>query len=177
MIPVLNKMDLPQAEPEKVRQEIEEIIGIDASAAVCASAKTGMGVIDILEELVRLVPPPKGDTEAPLQALIIDSWFDNYLGVVSLVRVKNGTLKKGDKIIAKSIGKAQLVDGVGVFTPKRLETGVLRAGEVGFVVAGIKEIKGAPVGDTLTHAATPNVDALAGFKRIQPQVYAGLLLF
>ncbi|MGB4249057.1 MAG: translation elongation factor 4 [Pseudohongiellaceae bacterium] len=174
VIPVLNKMDLPQAEPEKVRQEIEEIIGIDASAAVCASAKTGMGIIDILEELVRLVPPPTGDTEAPLQALIIDSWFDNYLGVVSLVRVKHGTLRKGDKIIAKSIGKAHLVDGVGVFTPKRLETGVLRAGEVGFVVAGIKEIKGAPVGDTLTHAATPNVDALAGFKRIQPQVYAGL---
>ncbi|MDP1930332.1 MAG: translation elongation factor 4 [Gammaproteobacteria bacterium] len=174
VIPVLNKMDLPQAEPEKVRQEIEEIIGIDASAAVCASAKTGMGIIDILEELVRLVPPPTGDTEAPLQALIIDSWFDNYLGVVSLVRVKHGTLKKGDKIIAKSIGKAHLVDGVGVFTPKRLETGILRAGEVGFVVAGIKEIKGAPVGDTLTHAATPNVDALAGFKKIQPQVYAGL---
>lgn len=174
VIPVLNKMDLPQAEPEKVRQEIEEIIGIDASAAVCASAKTGLGIIDILEELVRLVPPPVGDTEAPLQALIIDSWFDNYLGVVSLVRVKQGTLRKGQKIIAKSIGKAHLVDGVGVFTPKRLETDVLKAGEVGFVVAGIKEIKGAPVGDTLTHAATPNVAALAGFKKIQPQVYAGL---
>lgn len=174
VIPVLNKMDLPQAEPEKVRQEIEEIIGIDASAAVCASAKTGLGIIDILEELVRLVPPPTGDTEAPLQALIIDSWFDNYLGVVSLVRVKQGTLRKGQKIIAKSIGKAHLVDGVGVFTPKRLETDVLKAGEVGFVVAGIKEIKGAPVGDTLTHAATPEVPALAGFKKIQPQVYAGL---
>lgn len=174
VIPVLNKMDLPQAEPEKVRQEIEEIIGIDASDAVCASAKTGMGIIDILEEIVRLVPPPEGDVEAPLQALIIDSWFDNYLGVVSLVRVKQGTLKKGDKIIAKSIGKAHLVDGVGVFTPKRHETGILRAGEVGFVVAGIKEIKGAPVGDTLTHAATANASALAGFKRIQPQVYAGL---
>lgn len=174
VIPVLNKMDLPQAEPEKVRQEIEEIIGIDASAAVCASAKTGLGIIDILEELVRLVPPPVGDTEAPLQALIIDSWFDNYLGVVSLVRVKQGTIRKGQKIIAKSIGKAHLVDGVGVFTPKRLETDVLRAGEVGFVVAGIKEIKGAPVGDTLTHAATPQVPSLAGFKKIQPQVYAGL---
>lgn len=174
VIPVLNKMDLPQAEPEKVRQEIEEIIGIDASAAVCASAKTGMGIIEILEELVRLVPPPVGDVDAPLQALIIDSWFDNYLGVVSLVRVKQGTLRKGDKIIAKSIGKSHMVDGVGVFTPKRTETGVLRAGEVGFMVAGIKEIKGAPVGDTLTHAATSSVAALAGFKKIQPQVYAGL---
>lgn len=174
VIPVLNKMDLPQAEPEKVRQEIEEIIGIDASAAVAASAKTGMGIIDILEELVRLVPPPAGDVDAPLQALIIDSWFDNYLGVVSLVRVKQGTLRTGDKIIAKSIGKAHLVDGVGVFTPKRTETDILRAGEVGWMVAGIKEIKGAPVGDTLTHANTASVAPLAGFKKIQPQVYAGL---
>ncbi len=174
VIPVLNKMDLPQAEPEKVRQEIEEIIGIDASNAVCASAKTGTGITEILEELVRLVPPPQGNVDAPLQALIIDSWFDNYLGVVSLVRVKQGTLRKGEKIIAKTIGKAHLVDGVGVFTPKRLETDVLRAGEVGFVVAGIKEIKGAPVGDTLTHAATADVLSLAGFKKIQPQVYAGL---
>ena len=174
VIPVLNKMDLPQAEPERVRQEIEEIIGIDASAAVCASAKTGLGIIEILEEIVRLVPPPAGDVDAPLQALIIDSWFDNYLGVVSLVRVKEGTLRKGDKIIIKSLGKSQLVDGVGVFSPKRLETGVLRAGEVGWMVAGIKIIKGAPVGDTITHAATSSVPALAGFKKIQPQVYAGL---
>ena len=174
VIPVLNKMDLPQAEPERVRQEIEEIIGIDASAAVCASAKTGLGIIEILEEIVRLVPPPVGDVDAPLQALIIDSWFDNYLGVVSLVRVKQGTLRKGDKIIIKSLGKSQLVDGVGVFSPKRLETGVLRAGEVGWMVAGIKIIKGAPVGDTITHAATSSVPALAGFKKIQPQVYAGL---
>jgi GTP-binding protein LepA len=174
VIPVLNKMDLPQAEPERVRQEIEEIIGIDASAAVCASAKTGLGIIEILEEIVRLVPPPVGDVDAPLQALIIDSWFDNYLGVVSLVRVKQGTLRKGDKIIIKSLGKSQLVDGVGVFSPKRLETGVLRAGEVGWMVAGIKIIKGAPVGDTITHASTSSVPALAGFKKIQPQVYAGL---
>jgi len=174
VIPVLNKMDLPQAEPEKVRKEIEEIIGIDASAAVCASAKTGLGVIEILEEIIRLIPPPAGDVDAPLQALIIDSWFDNYLGVVSLVRVKQGTLKKGDKIIAKTIGKAHLVDGVGVFTPRRHETGILRAGEVGFVVAGIKEIQGAPVGDTLTLAATPDVAPLVGFRKIQPQVYAGL---
>src|SRR5690606_6941485 len=133
-------------------------------------AKTGLGIIEILEEIVRLIPPPKGDTEAPLQALIIDSWFDNYLGVVSLIRVKQGTLKKGDKIIAKTIGKAHIVDGVGVFTPRRHETGILRAGEVGFMVAGIKEIQGAPVGDTLTMAATPDVAALAGFKKIQPQV-------
>lgn len=174
VIPVLNKMDLPQAEPDKVRREIEEIIGIDASAAVCASAKTGLGVIDILEEIVRLIPPPEGDIEAPLQALIIDSWFDNYLGVVSLVRVKQGSLKKGDKIIAKSIGKAHQVDSVGVFTPRQMATAMLRAGEVGFVIAGIKEIQGAPVGDTLTMAATPEVPALPGFKRIQPQVYAGL---
>ncbi|MGJ8689442.1 MAG: translation elongation factor 4 [Gammaproteobacteria bacterium] len=174
VIPVLNKMDLPQAEPEKVRQEIEEIIGIDASNAVCASAKTGLGIIEILEELVRLIPPPVGDVDAPLQALIIDSWFDNYLGVVSLVRVKEGTLRKGDKIISKTLGKSHLVDAVGVFSPKRLVTEALRAGEVGFIVAGIKEIKGAPVGDTITHASTPNVPQLAGFKKIQPQVYAGL---
>jgi len=174
VIPVLNKMDLPQAEPEKVRQEIEEIIGIDASNAVCASAKTGLGIIEILEELVRLIPPPVGDVDAPLQALIIDSWFDNYLGVVSLVRVKEGTLRKGDKIISKTLGKSHLVDAVGVFSPKRLVTEALRAGEVGFIVAGIKEIKGAPVGDTITHASTPNVSQLAGFKKIQPQVYAGL---
>ncbi|MDX1490519.1 MAG: translation elongation factor 4 [Pseudohongiellaceae bacterium] len=174
VIPVLNKMDLPQAEPERVRQEIEEIIGIDASSAVEASAKSGLGIIDILEELVRLVPPPVGEVDAPLQALIIDSWFDNYLGVVSLVRVKQGTLRKGDKIIAKSLGKAHLVDAVGFFTPKRFDTGVLKAGEVGFVIAGIKEIKGAPVGDTLTHFATQDTPSLAGFQRIQPQVYAGL---
>lgn len=174
VIPVLNKMDLPQAEPERVRQEIEEIIGIDATEAVCASAKTGLGIIDILEEIIAKVPPPVGDREADLQALIIDSWFDNYLGVVSLVRVMAGTLNKGDKIIAKSIGKAHVVDSVGVFTPKRNETGVLAAGEVGFIVAGIKDIHGAPVGDTIALASRPEVDVLAGFQKIQPQVYAGL---
>ena len=174
VIPVLNKMDLPQADPDKVRKEIEEIIGIDASHAVMASAKSGMGVVDILEELVRLVPPPQGDRDAPLQALIIDSWFDNYLGVVSLVRVKQGRLRKGDKIIAKSIGKAHQVDHVGYFDPKRHDLPMLQAGEVGYVIAGIKEIQGAPVGDTLTLAATPDVKPLAGFRRIQPQVYAGL---
>jgi GTP-binding protein LepA len=174
VIPVLNKMDLPQAEPERVRMEIEEIIGIDASDAVCASAKTGMGIDAILEQIIAKVPAPVGDRDGDLQALIIDSWFDNYLGVVSLVRVVAGTLKKGDKIIAKSIGKAQIADSIGVFTPKRHETGVLAAGEVGFVVAGIKDIHGAPVGDTITLAKTPEVEALDGFQQIQPQVYAGL---
>ena len=174
VIPVLNKMDLPQAEPDRVRIEIEEIIGLDATEAVAASAKTGMGVIEILEEIIAKVPPPKGETDDGLQALIIDSWFDNYLGVVSLVRVVAGRLKKGDKIIAKSIGKAHIVDSVGVFTPKRNELDKLSAGEVGFVVAGIKDIHGAPVGDTITLASTPQLEALAGFRKIQPQVYAGL---
>ncbi|MDB6061084.1 MAG: elongation factor 4 [Verrucomicrobiaceae bacterium] len=174
VIPVLNKMDLPQADPEKVKLEIEEIIGVDASHAIPISAKSGLGIEDLLEQLVELVPPPVGDLDAPLQALIIDSWFDNYLGVVSLVRVKNGRIKKGDKIITKSIGKAQLVDSVGVFSPKLTSTDGLNAGEVGFIVAGIKEIQGAPVGDTITHFSTPNVDALPGFKKVKPQVYAGL---
>lgn len=174
VIPVLNKMDLPQAEPERVRLEIEEIIGIDASEAVAASAKTGLGITDILEEIVAKVPAPVGNYEDDLQALIIDSWFDNYLGVVSLVRVMAGKLNKGDKIIAKSIGKAHIVDSVGVFTPKRKELGHLAAGEVGFIVAGIKEILGAPVGDTITLAKTPDVAALEGFRKIKPQVYAGL---
>ena len=174
VIPVLIKMDLPQAEPEKVIDEIENIIGIDAQDAVRCSAKTGMGIDDILEVLVTQVPPPKGDVDAPLQALIIDSWFDNYLGVVSLVRVVQGTLSKKDRIIAKSIGKPQVVDSIGVFTPKRHETGVLRAGEVGFVVAGIKDILGAPVGDTFTHMQSQDVEALPGFQKVKPQVYAGM---
>ncbi|MCB1615404.1 MAG: translation elongation factor 4 [Pseudomonadales bacterium] len=175
VIPVLNKMDLPQAEPDKVKREIEEIIGIDATDACAVSAKTGMGINDVLEQLITKIPPPTGDVDAPLQALIIDSWFDNYLGVVSLVRVMQGTLHKKDKIVAKSIGKSHVVDNVGIFTPKRHETGVLRAGEVGFVVAGIKDIHGAPVGDTITHAQfAETVAALPGFQRVKPQVYAGL---
>lgn len=174
VIPVLNKMDLPQVEPERVAQEIEDIIGIDASEAVRCSAKSGMGMEDVLEELVRLVPPPKGDVNAPLQALIIDSWFDNYLGVISLVRVMQGTLRIKDKIVTKTIGKAQIVDGVGVFSPKLTQLKELKAGEVGFIVAGIKDIQGAPVGDTITHAQTPDVPALAGFQKIKPQVYAGM---
>ncbi|MCA0900684.1 translation elongation factor 4 [Microbulbifer agarilyticus] len=175
VIPVLNKMDLPQAEPEKVAEEIEDIIGIDATEATRCSAKSGLGIEDVLEDLVRLVPPPEGDVEAPLQALIIDSWFDSYLGVVSLVRVVQGTLKNKDKIVTKSIGRAHVVDSVGVFTPKRKETGELKAGEVGFVVAGIKDIHGAPVGDTLTHAKEAGtVEMLPGFQKVKPQVYAGL---
>ena len=174
VIPVLNKIDLPQAEPDRVRTEIEEIIGLDASDAVCASAKTGVGVEKILEEIIAKVPPPKGEVDEDLSALIIDSWFDNYLGVVSLVRVVAGSLRKGNKIIAKSIGKSHVVDSVGVFTPKRHELDSLSAGEVGFVVAGIKDIHGAPVGDTITFSSTPDVSSLSGFRKIQPQVYAGL---
>ncbi|MGB2129856.1 MAG: translation elongation factor 4 [Marinobacterium sp.] len=174
VLPVLNKMDLPQADPDRVRQEIEEVIGIDASHAIPCSAKTGLGMEDVLEELVRVIPPPEGDVDAPLQALIIDSWFDNYLGVVSLVRVKQGTLNKKDKIQIKSTGQVHQVDVVGIFTPKRTETGVLKAGEVGFVVAGIKDIHGAPVGDTLVPAKHPEVPSLPGFQKVQPQVYAGL---
>ncbi|MDG2091368.1 MAG: translation elongation factor 4 [Gammaproteobacteria bacterium] len=174
VIPVLNKMDLPQAEPDRVKQEIEDIIGLDAQEAVLASAKSGKGIIDILENLIKLVPPPKGGIDDDLQALIVDSWFDNYLGVVSLVRVRQGRIRKGDKIIAKSTGKVHVVDNVGIFSPKRTVTEELKAGEVGFIEAGIKEIKGAPVGDTITHAKTPDVDALPGFKRVQAQVYAGM---
>ena len=174
VIPVLNKMDLPQAEPEKVINEIENIIGIEATDAVRCSAKTGEGIAEILEELVLKVPPPVGDIDAPLQALIIDSWFDNYLGVVSLVRVMQGTLTTKSKIIAKTIGKAHVVDSVGVFTPKRKETGILSAGEVGFMVAGIKDILGAPVGDTITNLSSSDIEALPGFQRVKPQVYAGM---
>ncbi len=174
VLPVLNKMDLPQADPDTVKHEIEEIIGLDASHAIPVSAKSGMGVDELLEQLVELIPPPQGDVTADLQALIIDSWFDNYLGVVSLVRVKNGEIKKGDKIIMKSQGKAHIAESIGIFTPKRLVTGSLKAGEVGFVVAGIKDIHGAPVGDTITHAKTPDVKQLPGFQTIKPQVYAGM---
>ena len=174
VMPVLNKMDLPQAEPERVAQEIEEIIGIDAMDAVQCSAKSGLGVQDVLERLITTVPAPEGDREGALQALIIDSWFDNYLGIVSLVRVMNGALKKGDKMFVKSTKEVHQVDDIGIFTPKRESTGILQAGEVGYVVAGIKDIHGAPVGDTLTHAKTQDVDALPGFQTVKPQVYAGL---
>lgn len=174
VMPVLNKMDLPQADPDKVKDEIEHIIGIDATDAVACSAKSGMGVDDVLERLVQVIPPPTGEIDAPLQALIIDSWFDNYLGVVSLVRVRHGRIKKGDKVLVKSTGKTHQVDSVGVFNPKHSTTADLKAGEVGFIIAGIKDIQGAPVGDTLTLSNTPDVEMLPGFKRVKPQVYAGL---
>lgn len=150
VLPVLNKIDLPQAEPERVISEIEDIIGVDAHDAIRASAKSGLGVEDVLEALVTRIPPPEGDINAPLQALIIDSWFDSYLGVVSLVRIVNGSIRKGDKMRVMSTGRSYEVDQVGIFTPKRTKLEMLNAGEVGYVVAGIKEIQGAPVGDTLT---------------------------
>lgn len=174
VMPVLNKIDLPQADPERVQEEIENVIGIDATDSVQCSAKTGVGVEDVLERLIKQIPPPEGEIDAPLQALIIDSWFDNYLGVVSLVRVKNGSIKKGDKILVKSTGIVHQVDSVGVFNPKHTQTDGLKAGEVGFVIAGIKDIQGAPVGDTLTLSSTPDIEELPGFQRIKPQVYAGL---
>ena len=174
VVPVLNKMDLPQAEPERVAQEIEEIIGIDAMDAVQASAKANIGIEDILEQLIERVPAPEGNLDGNLQALIIDSWFDNYLGVVSLVRVRHGTLKRGDKIWMKSTGRTHVVDKLGIFTPKMRDLDVLRAGEVGFICASIKDIKGAPVGDTITHASTPDVEPVPGFQKSKPQVYSGL---
>ena len=174
VLPILNKMDLPQAEPERVKNEIEEIIGIEASEAVPVSAKTGLGIEDALEYLVEHIPAPEGDVDEPLQALIIDSWFDNYLGVVSLVRVKHGQIKKRDKFVVKSTGKVHQADMVGVFTPRRTVTDQLRAGEVGFIVAGIKDIKGAPVGDTLIASGAPETAALPGFQEVKPQVYAGI---
>ena len=173
VLPVLNKIDLPQADPDRVCQEIEEIIGIDASEALRVSAKTGVGVEDLLESLIKVVPSPNDYRNEELQALIIDSWFDNYLGVVSLVRVVKGSISPKDKIIVKSIGKVHLVDSVGVFTPHRTKTETLGTGEVGFVVAGIKEVKGAPVGDTISGAYS-DVAALPGFETIKPQVYAGM---
>jgi GTP-binding protein LepA len=174
VLPVLNKIDLPQAEPARVASEIEEIIGLDVSDIIEVSAKTGVGIDELLDFLVDKVPPPEGDENAELQALIIDSWFDNYLGIVSLVRVVQGTLNKGDKIFVKSTKKTHSVDQVGRFTPKRNPGKALYAGEVGYVVAGIKEITGAPVGDTLVSAKSPDVPQLPGFAKVKPQVYAGL---
>ena len=174
VVPVLNKIDLPAAEPERVAEEIEDIVGIDAVDAVRCSAKTGLGVDLVLEEIVAKIPSPEGDPEAPLQALIIDSWFDSYLGVVSLVRIKNGSLKKNDKIKVMSTGQVWGVDRIGIFTPKQVDTDGLGCGEVGWVVCGIKDIHGAPVGDTLTQAKNGADKALAGFKKVKPQVYAGL---
>ena len=174
VVPIINKIDLPQAEPDRVAEEIEDIVGIDAIDAVRCSAKTGIGIEDVLEVIVRQVPPPEGEIDAPLKALIVDSWFDNYQGVVSLVRIMQGELRKGDKIKIMSTNGVHQADKVGVFTPKAKDTGLLRAGEVGFVIAGIKEIHGAPVGDTITLAKQPATEALPGFKKVKPQVYAGL---
>jgi GTP-binding protein LepA len=174
VLPVLNKVDLPAAEPEKVVAEIEDIIGIDAQDAMHVSAKTGQGVADLLEQLVEVIPPPKGDPDGPLQALIIDSWFDNYVGVVSLVRVVNGSLPKRSKITVMSTGISYNADRVGVYTPKMEDRDALNTGEVGFVTAGIKDIYGAPVGDTLTLTRRPCDTPLPGFKQVQPRVFSGL---
>ena len=174
VVPVLNKIDLPSADPDNAIAEIEEVIGIEATDAVHCSAKTGLGVQDVLEALIQKVPAPKGDPDAPLQALIVDSWFDNYVGVVMLVRVINGTLKPKEKILLMATGSQHLVESVGVFTPKSIAREQLSAGQVGFIISGIKELKAAKVGDTVTLAAKPAPAALPGFKEVQPQVFAGL---
>lgn len=174
VVPVLNKMDLASANPDAAKEEIEDVIGIDATDAVECSAKTGMGIDDILERIVRDVPPPKGDENAPLQALIIDSWFDNYVGIVTLVRVVNGVIRPKDKVMLMASGATHLVEQVGVFTPKAQVRDCLKPGEVGFVVSGIKELKEARVGDTFTHAQNPASAPLPGFKEVKPQVFAGL---
>ena len=179
VVPVLNKIDLPQADPERAKQEIEDVIGIDASDAVTCSAKTGLGVAEVIEEMIARVPPPKGSAADPLQALIIDSWFDNYVGVVMLVRVVNGTLKPKEKITLMANGSSHLVEHVGVFSPKSVDRPELSAGQVGFVIAGIKELKAAKVGDTVTHTPgqqgrVPATAPLPGFKEVKPQVFAGL---
>jgi GTP-binding protein LepA len=179
VVPVLNKIDLPQADPERAKKEIEDVIGIDASDAVTCSAKTGLGVAEVIEEMIARVPPPKGSTADPLQALIIDSWFDNYVGVVMLVRVVNGTLKPKEKITLMANGSSHLVEHVGVFCPKSVDRPELSAGQVGFVIAGIKELKAAKVGDTVTHSPgqqgrVPATEPLPGFKEVKPQVFAGL---
>lgn len=174
VLPVLNKIDLPSADPDNAKAEIEDVIGIEATDAVLCSAKTGEGVVDILEKIIHCVPPPTGDVNAPLQALIIDSWFDNYVGVVMLVRLVNGTLKQKDKIRLMATGSEYLAENIGVFSPRFTPRGSLSAGQVGFIVAGIKELKAAQVGDTVTLASNPADKPLPGFKQVQPQVFAGL---
>ncbi|WP_407280202.1 translation elongation factor 4 [Aromatoleum evansii] len=174
VVPVLNKIDLPAADPDNARQEIEDVIGVDASEAVLCSAKTGLGIEDVLETVVRRVPPPKGDPAAPLKALIIDSWFDNYVGVVMLVRVVDGVLRPKDRILLMATGAQYPCDQVGVFTPRSVARTELSAGEVGFIIAGIKELQAAKVGDTVTLASRPAAEPLPGFKEIKPQVFAGL---
>jgi len=174
VVPVLNKIDLPAAEPERVAQEIEDIIGIDATGALSVSAKTGVGIEDLLEQIVRLIPPPSGEPDAPPRALIMDSWFDNYVGVISLVKMVDGSLEKGQKIKVMSTGVEYGIDELGIFTPKRTPKKRLETGEVGYVFAGVKDIHGAPVGDTLILTKSPNVQALPGFEKVQPKVFAGL---
>jgi GTP-binding protein LepA len=174
VVPILNKIDLPHADPDRAKQEIEDVIGLDATDATTCSAKTGLGVEDVLETLIAKVPPPEGDPDAPLQALIVDSWYDSYVGVVMLVRVKNGTLRPKDKILLMATDSQQLVEQVGVFTPRSVQLPELKAGQVGFIIAGIKELKAAKVGDTVTLASRPALAPLPGFKEVQPQVFAGL---
>lgn len=174
VMPVLNKIDLPAADPDRVKQEIEDIIGIDATDALEVSAKTGVGVEELIEGIVASIPAPEGDYDSPLQALIIDSWFDNYLGVVSLVRVMQGQIARKQKVTAMSTGRTYQVDKVGIFTPKAKDLDVLRAGEVGFLIAGIKDIDAARVGDTFTNTVNPASKALPGFEEVQPRVFAGL---
>ncbi|MBT4963143.1 MAG: elongation factor 4 [Francisellaceae bacterium] len=174
VLPVLNKVDLPQSEPERVITEIEEIIGIDAAEAIRISAKSGLGVEDLLENLIQVIPAPIGDADAPLQALIIDSWFDSYLGVVSLVRIKNGQVRKGDKIMMMSTGRSYQVDDLGIFTPKRISKPMLSSGQVGYIISGIKDIEGAPIGDTITLTRNQAENTLPGFEKAQPKVFSGL---
>ncbi|MFM8340603.1 MAG: translation elongation factor 4, partial [Methylomonas sp.] len=174
VVPVLHKIDLPSAEPERVITEIEDVIGIPADDALKISAKTGIGVEAVLDQLIQKIPPPAGKEEGALQALIIDSWFDNYLGVVSLVRIVNGSLRRKQKITVMSTGKSFYAEKLGVYTPKQLEKQQLNTGEVGFIVAGIKDIFGAPVGDTITSADNPATEVLPGFEQVQPRVFAGL---
>ena len=174
VLPVINKIDLPQAEPERVKLEIEEMVGINATEAPLVSAKTGEGVENLLDQLVTNIPSPVGDPNANLQALIVDSWFDSYLGIVSLIRIKNGTLKVGQKFVIHSTGQTHVVDDIGIFSPKKVSKGQLAAGEVGYLVAGIKDIKGAPVGDTVIDSNDEATEALAGFKKVNPKVFASI---
>ena len=172
VIPVINKIDLPQADPDRVKKEIEEIIGIDASDAICVSAKDGTGLTELLDLVVREIPPPKDKSDDPLQALIIDSWYDNFLGVISLIRVFSGSIKRGEKFIVKSNGQTFTADTLGVFTPKKNDKESLSSGQVGFLVANVKELKSVPVGDTIISAKLPETNALDGFEKVQPQVFA-----
>ena len=174
VVPVINKIDLPQAEPERVKQEIEDMIGINAASAPLVSAKTGVGIEDLLDMLISDIPSPDGDPEAPLQALIVDSWFDSYLGVVSLIRIKNGSLSSGQKFKIHSTGLTHNADEIGIFSPKKIKKQKLSAGEVGYLVAGIKNIKGAPVGDTILNSADETTEVLPGFKKVNPKVFASM---